>query len=394
MHCLAALLRVVAVVAAVLPATAAPAAAQAKSTPLGTYKVEITRAVGGTLLAGAQAVAADALLDQLLPVVRANEAASRTPPDRCMQLGSHHGQAAGRPVANVSVFMLAVIDGACYNLYNIVIVITANDPRTLPASGRIDMPGESRPPQILPPLQQTGTIAGFPRYGNRVVISKPGVPLFLPVPKEQQLRALERRLQASLNEARAEFEKGQRGYAKSQEDWLNGGRARMIADNERALKDAEATMTPEKHAEYRRTLEQLLEAAEFGRQLGARMAAEQRARQPEWERQLSAPLDSVRAELARLTPAQLQQPACQVAPQATSTGPTTCPIEQQLRVWNTAYFDDTLPAGAVQLIVVEIGEVPGDPRRSAAQRSAHPQQQVIDRIIETLDYAALARLIR
>jgi hypothetical protein len=394
--------RAAGVLAVVLLACAiAPAgvAAQARGVPVGEYQWHVTRATAGPTLPAARVAAANALLDAVVPVVRRHPDAGASPPDMCVRMTSHayasdDGQ---RAAVEVSVMFPIVIDGQCYGLTTSALNVHVNDAR-LVFRQRVPLPGrtvEGDDAQIFMPLRPQPSPTGHPRYGEFVAITRPGVPLFLPLPRERYLQALERGWQASLAEARKDAAAVDSGFGGALARWLNGGRAEQVAETERALKEMEAYLTREQIAEMRRNFELSLRTTEESLRQMAATVAEQAPLRDGALADIESSLARIRGELAALSPAQRALPTCLVAEHAwESAGPMTCDASQQPIVPNPAYWDRGLTASAAQLILVRVGGVrPGGGESDEGRRTAR-QYAMQMRLFEGLDYEALAALVR
>jgi hypothetical protein len=386
-----------------LAASTVPAAvtAQARGFPLGEYQIHVTRPVAGPVLPAAHATAAGALLDAILPIVRGNSAAASSPPDMCIRLFSHAWSTEPDLGAAVELSLMfpIVIDGQCYNLTTTAVAVRVNDLKPL-LNRRVALPGPpagSDGEPMFMPLRPQPSPASHPRFGDVVMIARPGASPFLPVTKEQYLRALERGWQASLAEVRRDAAKTPVDFGAAWERWVNGGRAERIAATERTLRDAAAYLTPAQLAEMQSSFERSLVETERALQAMASMVVESAPRQDAALASVQSNIEQIQRELAGLSPADRQLPACLVDETAwVSAGPRLCPVEQQPIVANRAYWDRTKPKHAAQVILVQVGHIErrrNDTASEAARRAAS-QQALMMRLFETLDYAALAALIR
>jgi hypothetical protein len=394
-------MRRVALRAALLVAAAAasssPAHAQARPIPIGTFQDQVEPAKPGPVLSAPQAAAANRLFGELLPIVRANPLLTSSPADNCVRLASHAWGAGARAAVEVSVSFLIVIEGNCYGLTEPFATIRVNEDRELFQPAALPGPrGDTAQPSIFMPLQPNASLNGFPRFGEHVVISRGGELPFMPVSKEVYLQTLARGWEAATAEGDAASARADREIQEALRAWLDGGRARQAAENERAIREAAAYLSADQIATMRTVLTEGLEGTEQllrARLDGIREAASRAAS----HRTLRNELDLVRAELNGLTAEQRRAPACLDPLEAwTTAGPAECPLERQFLTRNPGYWDDSLPASAPQLILIKMGA--GRPDRGNAQtadaRRAATQRDIAQRALQGLDLHALARLLR
>jgi hypothetical protein len=397
--------------AALLAIAAAPiaAAAQPRTVPVGKHQDEVRRLTAHETLNAGDVAAANALLDQVLPVLRSNEAAMRSPPVTCVRLTARGVSEASRPTVAIELFHMLVIDGECYNMLSTAVTLHVNTDGPLFQAPLHDTGAEDGGASaIYPPLVGQSSPGPVPRYLVRprnplsgkdyVVVARAGVSPFLPVPKGFYLEALERRFVRQLEAERAAAVKTERDAREKWETWVRGGRAEAIARNEESARGMAAYLTPEKLEEHRRALAMAVEANErLLRQLldqaVARLQPPERTGQPtnqECVRDAACALERVRSERARLTPAEQRLPTCGTS--GLTAGPANCAADRQPVMRNPAYWDAELPKGVPQLILIGIGQDP--PRDPAAASRIAAEYRHTLQIMETLNYSTLARLIR
>jgi hypothetical protein len=199
--------------------------------------------------------------------------------------------------------------------------------------------------------------------GDRVAFTHGRAPLLLPVSAERYLREQIRRL--------PEGPKG--GAAGELARWLNGGKAKMLAENATQLREMSAYL---KQADLARIAE------------GQRVvvdSTEKELRRAAAQRPEPTPREHAEADLAALSPAQRGAPACIAHDTGMFDATPGCPRGETLVELNPAYFDRSRP-GAVQLVVAQTpdGRTHGESEAEFAARRA---------IWSALDRAALAALV-
>jgi hypothetical protein len=391
----------IALAAAAVLAAAVGAEAQAVGRPLGQYQLDIQRAVAGRHgMTPEQARAANALLDQVLTVVRADPTATASPPSMCMRLRTHAYVPGddGRVAVEVDVSFPIVVQGQCYNMTTTALRVWVNDLAPLltrmTTGGRSPDAGEE---PIFAPLRPTHSPSTHPRYGRFVVIARAGETPFLPLPREDFLRSLERDWMAGAAELDAGSRALDEALGGARDRWFGGERARFVAEQEQGLADLAPYLSAQQLAEMRETMRQVLIAADEGvRRADSAYAAHAPGMRERGERTTDDHLQRVRDELAALSPAERRTPTClDVNRVLFSAGPATCPVHEQPVMANAGYWRRGLPPGAAQLVLVEIGDLTGS-RGSGPGADARfaLQQEIVHRLAANLEYAALEALIR
>jgi len=232
------------------------------------------------------------------------------------------------------------------------ITILVNQPRNLLKPFDKDAAVE-----IFEAPRRTGHVAGYPEYGGMYVVLTPGErEPWLPLTVAEYLDFVERRLQRQAAEAEANLAAARGGIDPAEVQRAYEGMKKIDP------KAAEA----------------------FRTDMEKRMAATPPARaavRESWEHKQLAELRALRAQL---TPAQSAAPAYMGA------GPMNLGVADDARSRSLVKLDPSFPDPAapdrVQLISVFVSVVPND---AVAERRATMQ-----RTKDTLDYAALAKLLR
>jgi hypothetical protein len=387
--------------AAAVLASSIGAEAQAVGRPLGQYQLDIQRAAAGRNgMTAEQARAANALLDQVLAIVRTNPTATASPPSMCMRLRTHSYLPGddGRVAIEVDLSFPIVVQGQCYGMTTSALRIRVNDLAPLLTRMRTGTRDrEADEEQMYQPLRPGNSPSAHPRYDRHVVIARAGEAPFLPLPKESYLRSLERDWMAGAAQAERDSRRNGAGLGDIHAAWIGGERARFVAGQEEALAILARSMTAEQLAEVREEMRRALASMD---EAMPRMAGEYAAAAAHYEGRAESTtadyLRRVRAELAALSPAERRSPTCRDLDRAYfSAGPATCPVHEQPVIANPGYWRRGLPPGAAQLILVEIGDLTGSHGSGPEAAARHAlQQEIVQRLAATLDYAALEALIR
>jgi hypothetical protein len=362
------------------------------TTKPGVLDVEVTRAAVGGRYSRADAEAVDALLDRVLAIVRSNPAVASPPADVCPKLTA----SAAKPEFSaygggaVNFFFPLLLGGRCRNVTVSGVVVHVNSASPLLARNELRGPRGAMEDAggamyLLP--RRSDSPADFPRYGDFLVIAKPDVPLFLPLSKERYLRTLERHWEETAREQEAEIASLTASGA-GEGGWTEEERARAIAENRTMLKELEPYASPEQLAEMRRSMEVVVEQMDRSWSERPAHVAEMAAAIGGGAAEARASLEAVRRELASLSAEQRKQPTCLVLDEVyTTAGPADCDPALQPVVLNPGYFERALSPTRAQLILVRTAE-----KSHSGENREHRELRA--RVFQTLDYAALAALVR
>jgi hypothetical protein len=217
---------------------------------------------------------------------------------------------------------------------------------------------------------------GVSRYENIVVVVRPEAPLLLPITKqryaqyliaaaEERVRDADARLASS-----AQFEAQVRNMpdiptaAERYEKWRRDTKPQTLASIEQSTKTMRQAKQPEQAIkDWREGME-----ANLARQEKDFLAEIEREKKNPPKRRIEIPpsirergpqarqghvdeLDSLRAQLAALSPEQRRAPACS-APEVRGRGIGECATRRTLVEVNPDFFDKAKPRGEVQLVVL------------------------------------------
>jgi hypothetical protein len=312
-----------------------------------------------------------AAVRQVAEVFRASPAVNSPPAPLCTRITTYlpPGIELGlEPAPNVSVQVpIEFRNGRCSNITCCGVDVAINSPAPLRKGQEVEGPGavrvedEKGPMYAFHRLEPLASDGAYARYRRMVVLSKRTEPIFLPVTREEYLRALEA---AWAREALKE----------------SAGAQRSVDDLRTQQPQLREQLAREKDPAVRKLLEDSIRMIDGNLQSFATVAAAagQTQRQE---------LEKVRAELAWLAPAERAAQACRPATGGwIPSGGGPC--EPRRLVWrdNPAFFDRSLGKGAVQLLVISY------PPKSVEES---PESFALrERIFATADLAALAAVPR
>lgn len=323
-------------------------------------------------------------------ILSANPAVSGPPPGMCTRLYSYVSDelVGDRAADRVQVLLPVRYDErGCSEITGSGVSVALNDPLGLLRPDGAVNPAYSHdgegPMLILPRIGVGPGGRAVYRVGSEkaVILTRGSEPLIVPVSVE---RFLSYQI-AEAERALAEVGKVSTEPLIDVERWLREDRPRMVAENEATLRKMAEHVSAEEIAKMRRSFAEVLamtEAALRGAEArqpdrgavkaGAQGAAGTRAAQ-------------LRAALAGLSTVERRAPACEDL-RRRPTGLGACTDRNRWVSLNPRYFDRSLPASAVQLIVVS---TPAGMHNMEDRRRAELRWRVFD----TMDYAALAEVL-
>jgi hypothetical protein len=205
----------------------------------------------------------------------------------------------------------------------------------------------------------TRQVAGFPLYDDELLLfSREGLPCWVPVSRAQFLEALIALREGEYAKQIAEI----KAIADPYQTWVAERPARLARCEEacRQLQKSDPAKADELRAQFRK-----MEAA-----MEAGLKAAPAAIKPEALEPLRERNQRLRAERAALTPAELEQPAWYLPPDAYSSGlvPANTLNAQRLVTLNPSLFASTRPATDIQFISVRFLLEGLSPRNIGHQR--------------------------
>jgi hypothetical protein len=335
----------------------------------------------------------NAAVDRVAAILRANEAVRTPPPGICTRLLAFVGEfLVGARMRSAPTVQIPVsYDGrTCSRISNGAVTVHLNGfghfLGIAPGSG-VEPESERELRErifVLPPTEaHAGAGVRYAQHEHLVVLTHGRAPLTLPVSREDLLR---RRI-VEAERTRTEIAAMPAEPMVDLERWLREEKPRMQAEFQQSLRELEEYLSAEEIQRRREAHESFLAQVEAGMRQVAAPQPELDAIRDGAAARTQGEAQQLRAALDALSPEQRRAPAC-FDPDNPAAFVGDCHGGGRPYVMlNPSYFDDSLPKSAVQLIVVSSPmELRGkeDPRH----------YELRQRIFQTLDYAALAELLR
>ena len=329
----------------------------------------------------------NARLEALLDMLRANPTVNTPPADLCTRVVAFTARdalamtpdARHMAVATLGVSIPISFDGQrCHPVTGTGMEIRLNSIQALfPDGNRVNNDPEDRMYRMPELTQLAPGIHRTP--GGTVVLTRPGVPLYEPVTKEEYLRALEAEwVGGGLD--------GDDAGHDALEQWIKVERPALIAENEATLREMAGYLSAAELETMRRNLEQMIRDLDATMQQVGRPQAGPTAGATDGGAGGSE-LADIRAQLAALTPAQRRMPACHIIDDyAVSVGEGACPPGTEIGRPSALLFNQAAHGGEVRAITISAaleGHVATD--------RAHTE--LVRAIYGSLDLQAMAALL-